>query len=155
MVVAQGQRDAIVLQNAGTKADLANVVKEIAAAQLVYVDLLKQLSDAKIKLNQAKAYYERKRLEYARCQYGFWYLPSANDGSCQANVLAADNGAGRILYTDNNAIIIGDSRVYIGSCSDRQYAPGKDRFDISDRVEYEGHRYGNTVWAKKIKCTCA
>lgn len=153
---AQTKRDSIVLQNQNTKADCVAIVKDISTAQATIKDLQVKFSAVKVRLNQAKSYLARKKTEYTRCQQRLNLLPNANDGSCAA--IATTNssaGAGAVLSKDKNVLIIGNIKIYIGSCSEKQYAPGKNYFDVFDKVEYEGVRKGDTIWAKKVKCTCS
>lgn len=154
----QSKKDAIVLQNQNTKADLVQVTKDIATARSTVAARTAQLTEARKKLNQAKTQHKQKNLEYQICLRGLALLPGTNDGSCLAgNAFGGKNNkaTGAVLGKDKNVIIVGNTKIYIGSCSQKQYAPGKNYFDINDKVEYEGIRNGNTVWAKTIKCTCA
>lgn len=153
LTTIQTGRDAIVLKNANTKADLAAIVAQLVLAEANVAELSKKLFDARSILNEARAYYARKKEEYSRCQYGFWFLPNMKDDSCQANSISDFQvGGGQVLFIDNNALIVGNTKVYIGACSDRQYARGKKSFGIHDRIQYEGVRRGGNIWAKKIMC---
>lgn len=157
--VVQAKRDLVVLKNANTKADLVQVTKDIAAAESALKALRVEVTSTKTRITQAKALYSRKNSEWLKCQTGLLSLPSNSDASCSAKssvfVSTSKGGAGAVLAKDRNVVVVGNVKVYIGACSERQYAPGKDRFDVSDRVEYEGVKKGNEVWAKTIKCTCS